>query len=130
MGQRHALTTPESWVELRDPAELLAGDLMDIEDRIVGPNQMKIRREMTDGVIRALVVAWSLPLPVPSQAPEVPGQPGSLRLISIRDYNTLKKLVEDAEAVLFPGDPEPEDPQELAEAKADEASPTGDADAS
>lgn len=130
MGQRHALTAPESWVELRDPTELLAGDLMDIEDRLVGPNQMKIRREMTDGVIRALVVAWSLPLPIPSQAAETDSQPGSLRLISIADYNALKKLVEPAEAVIFPSDPEPEDAEELNAAKADEASPTGDADAS
>lgn len=119
MGQRHALTSPESYVELRDPSELRAGDRADIEDAIVGPGQMKIRREMTEGVIKALVVSWSLPLPIPSESPK------SLRLLSIPDYELLKKLVEPGEAVIFPPDPQPEDPAALAEAEADPASPTG-----
>lgn len=119
MGQRHALTAPESWVELRDPTELLAGDRTDIEDGLVGPGPMKIRREMTEGVITALVIAWSLPLPIPSETAK------SLRLMSIPDYEKLKKLVEPAEKLIFPDDPEPEDPAALEAAKADPASPTG-----
>lgn len=124
MAERHALTEPDSWVELRDPKELLAGDRMDIEDAIEGPGPLKIQREMTDGVIAKLITNWSLPLPIPSQDPK------ALRLVSILDYTRLKKLAEPGEALVFPGDPEPEDAKALEAAKADPASPTGDADAS
>lgn len=124
MSQRHALTAPDSWVELRDATELRAGDQMDIEDGITGPGHMKVRREITDGVITALVSAWSLPLPIPSKSPD------ALRLMEIADYTALKKLVEPAEEIIFPSDPEPEDPAALEAAKEDPASPTGDADAS
>ncbi len=124
MSQHHPLASPDSWVELRDPKELRAGDRMDIEDAITGPGPLKIRREMTDGVITALVVNWSLPLPVPAQDPK------ALRLLEIADYERLKKLVEAAEDLIFPDDPEPEDPAALEAAQADPASPTGDADAS
>lgn len=124
MSERHALTAPKSWVELRDPKELLAGDRMDIDDAVVGPNPTKLLREMTDGVITKLIVNWSLPLPIPSVDPK------ALRLLSLQDYALLKKLVADAEALIFPDDPEPEDPKALEAAKEDPASPTGDAAAS
>lgn len=130
MSQRHALTAPDSWVELRDPTELRAGDQADIEDAITGPGHLKIRREITDGIITALVTSWSLPLPIPSKAPHTPQEPGALRLLSIADYTALKRLVEPAEAIIFPPDPEPEDAAALEAAKEDPASPTGDADAS
>jgi len=124
MSQRHSLASDGAWVELRDPTELRAGDQMDIQDAVTGPGPLKIQREMTDGTITVLVVNWSLPLPIPSLDPK------ALRLLEIPDYNALKRLVGPAEDLLFPGDPEPEDAAVLAEAKADPASPTGDADAS
>jgi hypothetical protein len=124
MGQRHALTAPDSWVELRDPTELRAGDRMDIEDAIEGPGALRVQREITDGVITVLVTNWSLPLPIPSKSPD------ALRMLEIKDYVLLKKLVAPAEAIIFPADPEPEDPAALEAAKEDPASPTGDADAS
>lgn len=124
MSERHALSTEGSWVELRDPTELLAGDRADIEDAVTGPGHLKIQREMTDGIIIALVVNWSIQLPIPTQDPKV------LRMLSIPDYLLLKKLVGPAEDIIFPADPEPKEPEVLAAAKADPASPTGDAAAS
>jgi hypothetical protein len=123
MAQRHALASPDSWVELRDPTELRAGDQMDIQDAMTGEGGAMIR-QMRNALIGVLVLNWSLPLPVPLKAPE------SLRLMEIRDYQALKKLVEPAEDLLFPSDPEPEDAAALAAAQADPASPTGGAAAS
>jgi len=124
MSQRHALASDGAWVELRDPTELRAGDQMDVQDAMEADGNIKMMRQMRNALITLLVVNWSLPLPIPSQSPE------SLRLLEIPDYNALKKLVEPAEDLLFPPDPEPEDAAVLEAAKADPTSPTGDADAS
>jgi hypothetical protein len=123
MNQRHPLASPDSWVELRDPKELLAGDQMDIQDAMTAEGG-KMVRQMRNALMGVLVENWSLPLPIPAKAPE------SLRLMQIPDYQALKKLIEPAEDLLFPDDPQPEDPAALAEAEADPASPTGDAAAS
>jgi hypothetical protein len=124
MNQRHPLASPDSWVELRDPTELRAGDQMDIQDQVTADNGGAILRQMKNALAVALVVNWSLPLPIPTQDPQ------SLRLMSIPDYTALKRLVEPAEKLIWPADPEPEDPEVLEAAKADPASPTGDAAAS
>jgi hypothetical protein len=121
MSVRHPLATTGSWVELRDPTELKAGDQMDVQDAMASETSGKLMREMVNAIICALVVNWSLPqqLPIPSQAPE------ALRMMEIADYNALKKLVEPAQELIFPSDSQPEDPQVLEAAKADLASPTG-----
>lgn len=121
MSQRHALASPDSWVELRDPTELKAGDQMDIQDAMAAETSGKLMREMTNAVITALVVTWQLPqpLPIPSESPEV------LRMMEIGDYNALKKLVEPATELIFPSDPQPADAAALEAAQADPASPTG-----
>lgn len=123
MSQRYPLASPDSWVELRDPKELRAGDQMDIQDAMTSTGGAMVR-QMQNALMALLVENWSLPLPVPSKAPE------SLRLMTIPDYQALKKLIEPAEELIFPADPEPEDAAVLAEAQADPASPTGDAAAS
>jgi hypothetical protein len=121
MSQRHALASEGAWVELRDPTELRAGDQMDIQDAMEADGSGKLMRQMNNALIAALVVTWQLPvqLPIPSQAPE------SLRMLEIRDYNALKKLIEPAQELIFPSDPEPEAGAALEAAKADPASPTG-----
>jgi hypothetical protein len=121
MSQRHALASEGAWVELRDPTELRAGDQMDIQDAMEADGSGKLMRQMNNALIAALVVTWQLPvqLPIPSQAPE------SLRMLEIRDYNALKKLIEPAQELIFPSDPEPEAGPALEAAKADLASPTG-----
>lgn len=126
MSQRHALASPDAWVELRDPTELRAGDQMDIQDAMESETSGKLMREMTNAIITALVVSWQLPvpLPIPSVAPE------ALRMMEIADYNALKKLVEPSHELIFPSDPQPEDAKVLAAAQADLMSPTGDAAAS
>lgn len=123
MNQRHPLASPDSWVELRDPKELLAGDQMDIQDAMTGDGGAMLR-QMKAAIAAVLVENWSLPLPVPSKDPQ------ALRLMTIPDYQALKKLLDPAEDLIFPSDPEPEDAAALAEAEADPASPTGDAAAS
>jgi hypothetical protein len=94
---------------------------MDIQDAMDADGSGRMMRQMRNALIAALVVNWQLPnqLPIPSQAPE------SLRMLEIRDYNALKKLVEPAEDLIFPSDPEPEDAQVLQAQQADPASPTG-----
>lgn len=126
MSQRHPLASPDSWVELRDPTELVAGDQMDIQDAMEAEGNGQIVRQMRNAIITVLVVNWQLPspLPIPSESPD------SLRLMKIPDYVALKKLIGPAEDIIFPPDAEPEDPQVLEAAKADPASPTGDAVAS
>jgi hypothetical protein len=121
MSQRYPLASEGAWVELRDPTELKAGDQMDIQDAMDADGSGRMMRQMRNALIVALVVNWQLPnqLPIPSQAPE------SLRMLEIRDYNALKKLVEPAEDLIFPSDPEPEDAQVLEAQQADPASPTG-----
>lgn len=121
MSQRHPLASEGAWVELRDPTELRAGDQMDIQDAMDADGSGKMMRQMWNALIAALVVNWQLPvqLPIPSQAPE------SLRMLEIRDYQALKKLVEPAQELIFPSDPEPEDAKELQAQQADPASPTG-----
>ena len=121
MNKRHPLASPDSWVELRDPEELLAGDHTDIQDAIDAEGSGKMVRQMRDAIITVLVANWQLPtaLPIPSQSPQ------SLRLMRIPDYVALKKLVEGAEDIIFPSSPEPEDPAALEAAMADPASPTG-----
>jgi hypothetical protein len=121
MPERHPLATEGSWVELRDPHELKAGDQMDVQDAMEADTSGKLMRQMTNAVISVLVVNWHLPsnpLPIPSQAPD------ALRMLDIRDYNALKKLVDPAQELIFPSDPEPEDAKALAAAQADPASPT------
>lgn len=125
MGQRHALASADSWVELRDPSELRAGDQMDIQDAMDAEQGGRAARQMYNAIIAVLTVNWSLALPVPN-----PKSTESIRLMEIRDYEALKKLVDPAVEVVFPGNPEPETPEDLAEAKEDAGSPTGDADAS
>lgn len=121
MSQRHALASEGAWVELRDPTELKAGDQMDIQDAMDADSSGKMVRQMNNALIVVLVVNWQLPtpLPIPSQSQD------SLRLMEIRDYQALKKLVEPAQDLVFPSDPTPEDPKVLEAAQADPASPTG-----
>lgn len=121
MSQRYALGSEGAWVELRDATELKAGDQMDIQDAMDADGTGKMLRQMFNALMVALVVNWQLPvqLPIPSLAPE------SLRMMEIRDYQALKKLVEPAQDLVFPSNPEPEDPAALEAAQADLASPTG-----
>lgn len=121
MSQRHALASPDAWVELRDATDLKAGDQMDIQDAMASETSGKLMREMTNAVIAALVVNWFLPqqLPIPSLSPD------ALRMMEIPDYNALKKLIEPAQELIFPADPEPKTAEALAAAEADPASPTG-----
>jgi hypothetical protein len=131
MGQRHALATEGSWVELRDVNELRAGDQMDINAAMDDDATPRMRVvQMYNALATVLVQNWSLPLPIPSQAPGTKDSSGSLRLMEIKDYEALKTLVAPALDVVFPGDPEPDTPEALEAAKANPASPTGDADAS
>ncbi|MBM9509994.1 hypothetical protein [Actinacidiphila acididurans] len=131
MGQRHPLATEGAWVELRDVDELRAGDQMDIQGAMDDEESVNRRAvQMYNGLITALVMSWSLPLPIPSQAPDTPQSAGSLRLMGIKDYAALKRLVAPAVEVVFPADPEPKTAEALETAKADPGSPTGDADAS
>jgi hypothetical protein len=94
---------------------------MDIQDAMEADGSGKLMRQMNNALIAALVVTWQLPvqLPIPSEAPE------SLRMLTIGDYNALKKLIEPAQELIFPSDPEPEAGAALEAAKADPASPTG-----
>lgn len=104
MGEKHPLATEGSWVELRDPRELCAGDKRRVMRMIHDPEQVvSAGLDVVDGLIAMMVVNWQLPvqLPLPSQSLE------SLDLLKIPDYDRLCELVEPARQVLFPESPDP-----------------------
>ena len=99
MGDKHALVSEGSWVELRDPHELRAGDKKRVMRAMTDPNQLVLSSlEIVDGLIAMLVVNWQVPgdLPLPSQSF------GAIDLLQIPDYDKLCELVEPARELLFP----------------------------
>lgn len=121
MSTRHSLASEGCWVELRDFTDLRYGDKQDVQAKIDNPlRTMQAGVELVNALCGLLIVSWQLPspLPVPSQDPAV------MRMLSIADGNALEKLIAPAQELLFPGTPEPETPEAIAEAVADPASPT------
>ncbi|MEW2301972.1 hypothetical protein AB0958_18695 [Streptomyces sp. NPDC006655] len=101
------------WVQLRDPQTLRRGDkqramraIKSVEGGDVGQSL-----DLLNGLLTVLILDWSYPMPVPSEAP------GSLELIPLEDDEALNEAIEPARAVLFPEKPDPKD-------VADPASPT------
>jgi hypothetical protein len=115
MAERHPLATPGSWVELRDPADLRAGDKRAVLRMIQDGSGTSQALDMVDGVMVIAVANWQLPepLPLPSTDPSV------LDRLRIPDYDKLADLMGPATSALFP-----DTPAATPEQVADEMSPT------
>ena len=111
MSDKHPLVSEGSWVELRDPHELRAGDKRHVLRAVTDPERvLAAGLDIVDGLICMMVVNWQLPddLPLPSQSA------GVLDLLRIPDYDRLCELVEPARQLLFPEASTPPQNQEQA----------------
>ncbi|MEU2426894.1 hypothetical protein ABZ619_38780 [Streptomyces sp. NPDC007851] len=101
------------WVQLRDPQTLRRGDKQRAMRAIKSGDSSEVAQslDLINGLLAVLIIDWSYPFPVPSEAP------GSLELIPLEDDDALNEAIEPARAVLFPDKPDPKD-------AADPASPT------
>ncbi|MFI5814852.1 hypothetical protein ACIA7S_28335 [Streptomyces sp. NPDC051643] len=101
------------WVQLRDPHTLRRGDkqraLRAVRDTEAG--DVGAALDLGNGLLTVLIVDWSYPFPIPSEAP------ASLDLLPLEDDDALEEAVAPARALLFPNKPDPKDAK-------DPASPT------
>ncbi|MET7746209.1 hypothetical protein [Streptomyces sp. NPDC005385] len=102
------ITMPSgAWIELRDPNTLLRGDKKRLLEAMPDTeNNIRIGFSIIDGLLQALVTAWSYALPIPSENPE------SLELLPIGDDEELAEAVEPGRLLLFP-EPVKETPEQL-----------------
>jgi hypothetical protein len=93
------------WVTIRDAKTLTRGDKRNLlRDGQPVEGQSTAERIMTvqDLMHRMLITAWSYPYPLPSQ------DLSSLDRLPLQDDEALDDLVDEANAMLFPGRPSPD----------------------
>jgi hypothetical protein len=129
--ERHQLPSG-GWLDMTDPERMRAKDLrrITLAARVgADDGNMAVMFRVTDHLAATLFTDWKLPYP-PSDTDD--GQPRDWVLPRVdlamveelepADYNKVRKLLEPAVKLLFPGDPDPSDYE-------DESSPTGPASA-
>jgi len=129
--ERHPLPSG-GWLDLTDLNRMRAKDLRRITRGAnvgAGDSNMEVMFRVNDHLAATLITDWKLPY-APSDTDD--GQPRDWVLPRVdltmieelepADYNKVRKLLEPAVKLLFPGEPDPSDYE-------DESSPTGPASA-
>jgi hypothetical protein len=89
-----------NYVDVREPDDLLAGDLFAIHAAVrvpTGEGAMFAPREMEDDSVNAflgkVITAWSFPVPIPSQNGVAAADVTIGRAMKARDWSVLRKKV-------------------------------------
>ena len=120
LPSKQADGTTQNWVEVSDPADLMAETLFAIHRavRIVsgaGGDTSYSPREMEDDSVNAFlgfaITAWSFPSPIPSQMNAAPADKVIGRAMSGRDWSSLRRqvrpLMDELEGADREDDPKP-----------------------
>ncbi|RCG19118.1 hypothetical protein DQ384_38220 [Sphaerisporangium album] len=82
----------DQWAEILEPSDLRAGDLKAVHRAVpIGARSAAFLDEMDCVMLRRVITAWSLELPLPKDLPgdADTGEPGSLDKITIPQYRAL-----------------------------------------
>ncbi|WP_327088534.1 hypothetical protein OIE66_40500 [Nonomuraea sp. NBC_01738] len=113
------------WADLLEPSDMRSGDLKAYRAAVPAddnPLTVGILDAMKDELLRRVIVAWSLDLPLPKDLPGTPEEAGSLDRVPIPVYKVLEDAIE-PHVALINADPDPKSlPESAGTSKASRSS--------